>query len=83
MFLIPSKKKHPLLMYNKYTYSSTPARSGGKVNWRCSRGTKIGCKAMIRANSEKIKDGVVNINDEHNHSPPNYHQTSNGTWVKL
>lgn len=80
VFLIPSGRKHPLLMCNSHKYKYHSPR-GGKVYWRCTK-IKQGCKATIRTNSDNIEDGFVILHQEHNHATPCFHRTFGGFWIK-
>ncbi|GBP52294.1 hypothetical protein EVAR_9206_1 [Eumeta japonica] len=76
--LIPTNKKHPLLMYERYTFKYQIKLASGKIIWYCSQRLK-GCKAtMSSINGTYLKPDV-----RHNHDPPNYYQSSKGTWLKL
>lgn len=66
--LIPNKKKHPLLMYKRYTYSSACSTKTGYIYWRCSKVAQ-GCKASLRTNKDKSLNQFDVLHRGHNHDP--------------
>lgn len=63
-------------MYNGYTYS----RRGNTLNFYCSKKDQ-GCRAGVKLDEHGrllIKRKLI-----HEHRPPNYFITDNGTYIKL
>ncbi|XP_069357552.1 uncharacterized protein [Maniola hyperantus] len=77
--LLPTRKgKHPLLMYNNYTYKKQRVCVTGKVIWYCSN-RHSGCKAYV----ESLNDDYLPGDLEHNHPSPNYCRMKDGRWIKV
>ncbi|CAK1543859.1 unnamed protein product [Leptosia nina] len=73
---IPSRVgKHPLLMFNKYTYKRNYASSNGNAIWYCSSRMR-GCKAFVK----RVGSDYIIGDRPHPHAPPSYVKTSNGVW---
>ncbi|KAG7309834.1 hypothetical protein JYU34_004343 [Plutella xylostella] len=71
--------KRPLLLYKNYTFFIKV--ESYTLLWYCSS-RKAGCRASLKS----VRDNPTLVTSEslrHNHDPPNYHQTKNGTWVKI
>ncbi|CAH2040237.1 unnamed protein product, partial [Iphiclides podalirius] len=77
--LLPSGRgKHPLLMFNKYTFRRQYALTTGALLWYCSN-RHSGCKAFMHS----VDSAYTYGDKEHNHPPPHYVRHDDGTWIKI
>ncbi|CAG4934016.1 unnamed protein product [Parnassius apollo] len=74
--LVDSLRGGHLLLIQDYTFSRTNRSSR---LWFCSSKLSSQCKAKVKLSNDK----VVSHNLEHNHPPPRYFKTREGTLVKL
>ncbi|KPJ05410.1 hypothetical protein RR46_00552 [Papilio xuthus] len=77
VYFLATKKKYPLLLFDKYTFKRQSILTSGGVIWYCSN-RHYGCKAQVKS----IQDSYVFGKIEHNHDPPRCTQLSNGTWIR-
>ncbi|KAL0881500.1 hypothetical protein ABMA27_001351 [Loxostege sticticalis] len=75
--MINSERGGFLIMINQFTFYKVSNR--GKV-WICSNNNSYQCKAKVRLVNPNT---VFPYNLEHNHPPPSFHVTEDGTYVKL
>ncbi|KAL0831888.1 hypothetical protein ABMA28_001418 [Loxostege sticticalis] len=75
--MINTNKKGYLIMINKYTFSRVNKESS---IWVCSRKRSHECKAKVKMEES---GSITPYSLEHNHEPPSYHITSDGTYVKV
>ncbi|KAL0881493.1 hypothetical protein ABMA27_001344 [Loxostege sticticalis] len=75
--MINTNKKGYLIMINKYTFSRVNKESS---IWVCSRKRSHECKAKVKMEES---GSITPYCLEHNHEPPSYHITSDGTYVKV
>ncbi|KAG7309841.1 hypothetical protein JYU34_004352 [Plutella xylostella] len=75
--MVPSSKgKHPMLVFNKYTYCYREC-SGSVVRWGCSRRIRGKCKSVLKC-AKDAPDTPIAVYGQHNHGPPLYRVTDEG-----
>lgn len=73
---INSSKGGKLLMWNEYTFYQK-CRTW-KI-WTCCGKHKHKCEARLKMENESF----VPVNLEHNHPPPKFHVTRDGTYIRI
>lgn len=63
-------------MYKGYTFNPIT-----KKHWYCSRRSRNKCQARVHIDDTETV--LTFSNDEHNHSKPMYHITSDGYYFKI
>lgn len=72
-------------MINSFTYNERNyRRKQGKKVWRCSQQIR-GCTAKVTTNDYDSSGNpkVIQIQESHNHPPPNYMRGIDGSYVKI
>lgn len=64
---VKSKKGHPLLLLDNYTYAfASVAHTKGTNRWICTSRSKCNCKGKVILN---LKEEIVIVKADHNHPP--------------
>ncbi|CAK1579124.1 unnamed protein product [Parnassius mnemosyne] len=66
--MIPGRK-HACLMFHGYTFKRYQLLANGQVRWRCSK-WHSGCRVSVKTNTIDPRDGIVLIENLHNHERP-------------
>ncbi|KAG7309839.1 hypothetical protein JYU34_004350 [Plutella xylostella] len=80
--LIPSRMgKHPVLLYNNYSYNFVNNKTEEKL-WYCIKRGRLQCKAYVKTHKE-TPETPYEVNEVHNHQPARYHITKTGQYILI